>query len=129
MLGAALAVIAGHNWMVWLKFNGGKGAGATIGAVSVLLPVYGYWPGLMILFVIIAIPLFITRNVSLAIGIGVVALIFIAWLGMGSGWLVMWSMAPGLLMAIRFYPTARRAWAKTGSAHGFIFDQWRREKR
>jgi glycerol-3-phosphate acyltransferase PlsY len=129
VLGAALAAIASHNWMVWLKFNGGKGAGTTIGVVSVLLPVYGYWPGLLILFAIMAIPLAVTRNISLAVGFGLVALPFIAWLGMASGWLVIWSVALGLLMAIRFYPTARRAWVKTGNAHGIIYDKWRRDKR
>ena len=37
---AGLAAVIGHNWMVWLKFRGGKGMGATIGAISVLLPVF-----------------------------------------------------------------------------------------
>jgi acyl phosphate:glycerol-3-phosphate acyltransferase len=129
VLGAALAAVIGHNWMAWLKFKGGKGAGTTVGAISVLLPVYGFWPGLAIISAIMVIPLVITRNVTLAIGFGLVALPFIAWLGMGSGWLVIWSVALGLIMAVRFYPTARRAWVKAGNARGFIFDKWRRDKR
>lgn len=129
VLAAALAAVAGHNWMVWLKFSGGKGAGTTIGALSVLLPVYGYWPGLAIFLAVVIIPLAVTRNISLAIGAGLLALPLIVWFGMGSGRLVVWSAALGLIIALKFYPTALRTWAKTGNARGFIFDRWHREKR
>jgi len=63
---AGLAAVIGHNWMVWLKFSGGKGMGVTIGALAVLLPVYGYWPGLLMFFGIILIPYVITRNIALS---------------------------------------------------------------
>lgn len=36
-LGGAAAA-AGHNWMPWLGFRGGKGLGATVGALLVLAP-------------------------------------------------------------------------------------------
>lgn len=129
VLAAALAAVAGHNWMVWLKFHGGKGAGTTIGTLLVLLPVYGYWPGLAIFFAVVIVPLAITRNISAAIGAGLLALPFIAWLGTGSGRLVVWSVALDLIIALKFYPTARQAWAKTGSAHSFIFDRGHRGER
>ncbi|MFA5317174.1 MAG: glycerol-3-phosphate acyltransferase [Dehalococcoidales bacterium] len=129
VLAAALAAVAGHNWMVWLKFHGGKGAGTTIGALSVLLPLYGYWPGLVIFLTVVIIPLAITRNISLAIGAGLVSLPFIAWLGMGSGMLVIWSIMLGLIAMLKFYPTARQAWAKTDNTRGFIFDRWHRGER
>ena len=45
---AAIATIVGHNWMVWLKFNGGKGMGASIGALVIIMPIYGYSLGLAI---------------------------------------------------------------------------------
>jgi len=60
VLAAGLAAVIGHNWMVWLKFSGGKGMGVTIGALAVLLPVYDYWPGLPIFFGVILIPYVIT---------------------------------------------------------------------
>lgn len=129
VLAAALASVVGHNWMVWLKFSGGKGAGTTIGVVSVLLPVYEYWPGLVIFFTVIIIPLVITRNISLAIGAGLASLPFIAWLGLGSGLLVSWSVVLGLVIALKFYPTARRAWTRTGNPRDFIFDRGRRGER
>ncbi len=52
VLAAALASVVGHNWMVWLKFSGGKGMGAAIGSLFVLLPLYGYPWGLAIFFVV-----------------------------------------------------------------------------
>ena len=39
---AGIASVVGHNWMVFLKFSGGKGMGATFGALAILLPVYGF---------------------------------------------------------------------------------------
>lgn len=129
VLGSAFAAIIGHNWMVWLKFHGGKGAGTTIGELSVLLPVYGYWPGLAIFITVVIVPMAITWNISIAIALGLVLLPFIAWLGMGSGRMVCWSLALGLIMALKFYPTARRALAKTGSIRGFIFDRQHHNQR
>ncbi|GAH24685.1 unnamed protein product, partial [marine sediment metagenome] len=66
---AGLAAVIGHNWMVWLKFSGGKGMGATMGALAVILPVYGYWQGMVIFLGVILIPFIITRNVALSTGI------------------------------------------------------------
>lgn len=38
-IACALAVIAGHNWTVFLKFRGGKGVATTAGALIGLVPV------------------------------------------------------------------------------------------
>jgi len=65
---AGLAVVIGHNWMVWLKFSGGKGMGAVIGALAVVMPLYGYWQGFLIFLGIILIPFIIARNVALSMG-------------------------------------------------------------
>jgi len=123
-----LAAVIGHNWMVWLKFSGGKGMGVTIGALSVLLPVYGYWPGLPIFFGIILIPYVITRNIAISICIALVALPFITWLGMNSGIGTIMAVILGLVIGIKFLPTARAAWAKAEGKGDFIFDHWRRDR-
>ncbi len=122
-----LAAVIGHNWMVWLKFSGGKGMGATIGALAVLLPVYGYWPGLLIFFGIILVPYIITRNVALSMGSGLLCLPFITWLGMNSGIGTIMAVILGLVIGIKFLPTARAAWAKAERKEDFIFDHRRRE--
>ncbi len=119
---AGLAAIVGHNWMVFLKFSGGKGMGATFGALAILLPVYGYWQGLVILFGVILIPFIITRNVALSMGASLVALPFITGLGMKSGIGTIMAVILGLVIAIRFLPTARAALAKAETKRDFIFD-------
>ncbi len=123
-----LAAVIGHNWMVWLKFSGGKGMGVTIGALAVLFPVYGYWQGLLIFFGIILIPYVITHNIALSTCIALVCLPFITWLGMHSGIGTIMAAILGLVMGIKFLPTARAAWAKVESKGDFIFDHWRRDR-
>ena len=123
-----LAAVIGHNWMVWLKFSGGKGMGVTIGALAVLLPVYGYWPGLLIFFGIILIPYVITHNIALSMCIALVCLPFITWLGMNSGIGTIMAVILGLVIGIKFLPTAKGAWAKAESKGDFIFDHWRRDR-
>ena len=123
-----LAAVIGHNWMVWLKFSGGKGMGVTIGVLSVLMPVYGYWPGLLIFFGIILIPYLITRNIALSMCIALVCLPFITWLGMNSGIGTIMAVILGLVIGIKFLPTARTAWTKAESKGDFIFDHWRRDR-
>jgi len=125
---AGLAAVIGHNWMVWLKFSGGKGMGVTIGALSVLLPVYGYWPGLPIFFGIILIPYVITHNIALSMCIALVALPFITWLGMNSGIGTIMAVILGLVIGLKFLPTARAAWTKAEGKGDFIFDHWRRDR-
>ena len=117
---AAGAAVVGHNWMVWLRFSGGKGMGATVGALVVLMPVYGYLTGLWVLLGIIAVPFAITRNVALSMGIGLVVLPFIAWLGTHSGMFIIWSVIVGLIIAAKFAPTALGVIAQSTGVRDFI---------
>lgn len=117
---SALAVVIGHNWMVWLKFTGGKGMGAAIGTLLVILPVYGYAFELAILCGIILVLLILTRNVALSNGVGLLALPFLSWLVMHSGLLVAWSVLLGLIIAAKFTPTAVRALRKSSNVMSYI---------
>ena len=128
VLATGLAAVIGHNWMVWLKFSGGKGMGVTIGALAVLLPVYGYWQGLLIIFGIILIPYIITHNIALSMCIALVCLPFITWLGMNSGIGTMMAVILGLVIGIKFLPTAKAAWAKAERKGDFIFDHQREDR-
>jgi glycerol-3-phosphate acyltransferase PlsY len=121
VLMAALGVVIGHNWMVWLKFKGGRGMGATIGALAVIMPLYGYLlPEFVILLGIIVVLLAITRNVALSMGIGLLALPFIAWLSMHSGLFVVWSVVLGIIIAAKFAPTAISVIAQSTGIKDFI---------
>jgi len=117
---SATGAVMGHNWMPWLKFSGGKGMGADIGALLVIMPAYGYLKELGIFAGIIIVPLVATRNVALSMGIGLVALPFIGWLSIHSGLFVTWSLVTGLVIATKFTPTALAAIAKSSDLKDFI---------
>ena len=124
-----LAAVIGHNWMVWLKFSGGRGMGVTIGTLAILLPVYGYWPGLLIFLGIILIPYIITHNIALSLCIALVTLPFITWLGMNSGTGTIMAVILGLVIGIKFLPTAKATWTKAESKKDeFFFDHRQRDR-
>ncbi len=125
---AGLAAAIGHMWMVFLKFSGGKGMGATFGALAVLMPVYGYWYGLIIFLAVITIPFIITRNVALSMGIGLLFLPLITWLVTQSELATTLAIVLGVLIGIKFLPTARAVWAKRQNTRGFIFDRGQRDR-
>jgi glycerol-3-phosphate acyltransferase PlsY len=131
VLAAAVAAVVGHNWMVWLKFSGGKGMGAAIGGLFVLLPLYGYPLGLAFFFAVVAIVFAVTRNVAMSMGVGLLSLPFIAWLGMPEHKteFIIYSVVLGLIILAKFIPTAISAATRTKSVRGFIFDRGQRGRR
>jgi len=125
---AGLAAVVGHMWMVFLKFSGGKGMGATFGALAVLMPIYGYWYGFLIFLAVVAAPFVITRNVALAMGVGILFLPLIAWLITKSELAAVLAIILGVLIGIKFLPAAREAWARNKNTRSFIFDRGQRGK-
>jgi glycerol-3-phosphate acyltransferase PlsY len=121
VLAAAVAAVVGHNWMLFLKFSGGKGMGATIGALFVLFPVYDYAIGLAFFFGVVLILYIITRNVAIAMGGGIVTVPFIAWLGMEKTDFLIFSLILAFVIAVKFFPTAKDVWVKVGGLRKFIF--------
>jgi glycerol-3-phosphate acyltransferase PlsY len=117
---SAVGVVLGHNWMPWLKFSGGKGMGATVGALVMIMPIYGYLIELAIFAGIVVVPLLLTRNVALSMGLGLVALPFLGWLSMHDSYFVTWSLVVGIIIAIKFASTAMGVIAKSTSIRDFI---------
>ena len=126
---AGLGAVIGHNWMLWLKFRGGKGMGPAMGALFVVMPLYGYWPGLLIFLGIILAIFIFTRNVALGMGIGLLFLPLIIWLGTKSGTATIIAIILGLVIAMKFLPTAMAAWAKAETKKDFVFDRRQRSRR
>ncbi|MFC1993557.1 glycerol-3-phosphate acyltransferase [Chloroflexota bacterium] len=127
---AGLAAVVGHLWMVFLKFSGGgKGMGPALGALVTLMSVYGYWYGFFIFLGVIAIPFLITRNVALSLFISLIFLPLITWLITHSGLATILAIVLGLLVGIKFLPTARGAWSKSKTKKDFIFDHRKGSKR
>lgn len=115
---AGFAAVVGHNWPVFLKFKGGKGAATAIGVLFALTPVEFAISLALIVAIIV-----ITSNVRLAVAIGLVVLPVIIWQLDGSGMRVAYSVIMLLFLGVRTLPGTREAMAKTGGRKNLIFDR------
>jgi glycerol-3-phosphate acyltransferase PlsY len=61
VIGAGLAVIAGHNWSIFLKFRAGRGVATGLGVALALT-----WQPTLVLIVVWGIIILVTRYVSVA---------------------------------------------------------------
>jgi glycerol-3-phosphate acyltransferase PlsY len=121
VLTAVTAAVVGHNWMVWLKFSGGKGIGVIAGALLIIMPVYGYPLQLGMIIATVLIPFALTSNVALSMAIALLVLPFLFWLGGAhSGMLALWAIITAVIVAVRFTPTALRALAKNKNLKDYI---------
>ena len=68
-----LAAIIGHNWPVFLRFNGGRGILTTLGVISILVP----WLGLIALIIAYGMAPF--RQLALGTIIAVASLPIFSW--------------------------------------------------
>lgn len=125
---AGLMSVVGHNWMVWLKFGGGKGLAAAAGALAVIMPLYGYVTEFLIFLGIIIVPLIITGNIALSASFGLLALPVITWLATKSGLATILAVALLLLIGLKYLPTARATLRRAGSASDLIFDRRQKER-
>jgi len=70
---AGIAAIIGHNWPVFLRFQGGRGIFTSLGVIAMLEP----WLGLIALvFTYLFAPL---RQVSLGVGLALIILPITSW--------------------------------------------------
>ena len=75
-----LAAIAGHNWPIFLRFNGGRGVLPALGVALVLPAINNLVPwGAIIGLAIAAIGAFIIHNVPLGVGAAIAALPLVSW--------------------------------------------------
>ena len=100
---AGIAVVAGHNWPVYIGFRGGMGHSTTIGVLCVLLPL-----AMGILLIASAIPYFVMRKVKLAGAIQFGPLWLVALLMGAPVVLVGYSVGLPCLIGIRHLQTSRR---------------------
>jgi len=107
LLGAGLSALLGHNFPVFVGFRGGKGSATTVGIFLILAP-----KEIGIVFGIVAVPFFITRNFAFAICVGFVFLPLLIWLFGGSVMLILYSLAILIFIGARSLPHARQAWPK-----------------
>lgn len=93
---AFIAVVLGHNYMIWLGFRGGKGLGATAGALLFLSPV-------TILYALLLIGLLalLLRDTNLGSGTGALALPLLLWWQKGDPLWAWAGLAVGLIIFSR----------------------------
>ena len=124
---AGAAAVIGHNWPVFLKFRGGKGAATTIGVFLALIPTE-----MGISLAIIGVVVVITSNVRLSMAVGLVLLPVVLWLFNGSGWLIGYSLAMAAFLLARSLPGSGEAVAGSSDRKNLIIDRdhyfWRAKK-
>lgn len=90
-----LAVIVGHNWSVFLRFQGGRGVATSIGTLLALVPRE---------LLIAAIPMIVLaalRNTAMGVGLGIFLLPFLALIGHRSRALIIYCTAVVILIIIK----------------------------
>ena len=71
---AGAAAVAGHNWMLFLRFRGGKGLGTTLGALLILRPVTA-----VIFLLLIGLGALVIRDTNVGAGLAGLALPLVLW--------------------------------------------------
>lgn len=95
---AAVAVVAGHNWMLFLKFRGGKGLATSVGALFYLSPA-----AIPAVIAVMAILLLLLRDSNTAAAVGIIflplyLLYVFGWAQFFAG--ILWAA----LIVIKFWP-------------------------
>jgi len=99
---AGFAVVAGHNWPVYIGFRGGRGQATTIGVLCALLP-----QAMFILLAVCAVPFSVTRNTKIAGVILFAPLWLVALLTGAPGVLVGYSIGLPCLVGVTHLLTTR----------------------
>ncbi len=121
------AAVVGHNWPVFLRFKGGRGAATTLGVLLALAPVE-----FAISFAIMLIVVLVTSNFRLAMGIGIALLPLILWWFGNESSLIIYSLALPLFLGFKNMLTLKRELATVRDKKTLIIDKkftpWQRRK-
>ena len=77
---AGLATIAGHNWPVFLRFNGGRGILTTLGVLIILPVMNNLVPWVLLISLCIGGIGMVLHQIPLGVGFGIAALPVTSWL-------------------------------------------------
>jgi len=124
---AGLAVVVGHNWPVFLDFEGGRGGATTIGVFFALAPIPN-----SIVFGIMLLLAFITSNLRLSMAVGIALLPLLIWAFGGELSLILYAIGLPLFTGLRTLPAIIRSLRDPQQRKNFIFDRdhkpWQKRK-
>lgn len=118
---AGVAAVAGHMWSVYLKFTGGNGLAASIGALTMIIP----WSLLIVLGIMGVLSLF-TKNPVLSLNIALLSLPVSSWLLEKEWLLVYFSITIIIIMVLNFIPVAAAALEETGGMKHLVLQLLRK---
>lgn len=100
ILASGVVAVVGHNWSVFLRFHGGRGAATTAGVLLALVP---REVGLVLA---IFLPIFfLTNNVALGLGVSLVFLPLLIWLFGNELIIVFYPLVLSLVLLVRSLPS------------------------
>jgi len=108
---AGIATVVGHIWPVYLKFRGGNGLSATIGALAIIMP----WELLIVIGLLLLLKL-ITRNLVLSTNLSLLTAPISAWFLERDWMYVIFCLVLIVVLVLNFLPTARAAVTKAGDS-------------
>ncbi|MGI6097392.1 MAG: glycerol-3-phosphate 1-O-acyltransferase PlsY [Dethiobacteria bacterium] len=119
----AISVVAGHNWPLYFKFKGGRGAATTLGVVFAI----SFWITI-VGFAVIVLIIALTRYVSLASILGGLALpiVFLVF-DFGTEYIIM-GIILGILLLLRHTSNIKRLINGTESKIGQKIDISKKNK-
>jgi acyl phosphate:glycerol-3-phosphate acyltransferase len=120
---SGVAVIAGHNFPLFLKFKGGKGGATAIGVLAFIVP-WVNWitvgtskipipAGDLIYLASFLLLLLITRWATFAYGVSFIAFPLVAWFGMHDQGLTIYSVCIALVPILMYIPRIKEILGKS----------------
>ena len=101
-MAAGVVAITGHNWSIFMKLRGGRGAASTVGVFIALVPI----PAIPISLVSLAL-LPVVRSATIVIGMIMIATPFVALLTGVSHFIVAYCVGLPVMIGLRHYVTSR----------------------
>jgi acyl phosphate:glycerol-3-phosphate acyltransferase len=98
VLATGVAVVAGHNWPLFLKFSGGRGEATTIGVLYVLMPL-----PMLIMTLPTVLLLFTVKNVIITTALIFIGLLLVCWWLDISGLLIIYAIGLICLVGITHF--------------------------
>ena len=120
---AGIAAVAGHMWSAYLKFSGGNGLSATIGALAIIMP----WELLIVIALLLVLKV-ITHNLVLSTNISLLSVPISSWF-LEREWLyVGFCIVLIIMLVLNFTPQFKSDLAQAGSRRNLINELFRRGK-